>query len=254
MKLLDYIFYAPLPIALIGSWEASVRLGYVPNTLIASPTQTTTDLIQMLTSGTLLVQAHFSLLRLLTGFVLGSLAGVLLGTIVGTSKTGEKLLAPTLSFLAPIPAIAWVPLLIILFGIGESSKIALIGIASAVIVYTHTTQGIRSTDQKLVEVAHIYKKSKIDLVRKILLPSALPQIFIGTRIALGLSWVLLVAAEVIASSNGLGWLIWDARNFSRPDDMFVGMITIGALGKLTDQILVLMEHKTTRWRNVFQGT
>jgi sulfonate transport system permease protein len=190
---------------------------------------------------------------LILGFTIGTLIGLVLGVMVGTSKFAERLFAPTIQFLAPIPPIAWIPLLIILIGIGEASKIGLIIIASFVVVYLNTVQGIRSTDQKLVDVAHVLRKSNKELIKKVLLPSATPHIFTGMRIALGLSWILLIAAEVIASSKGLGWLIWDSRNFSRPDDLFVGIIMIGILGKLSDMVLVAFEKQLTHWRTVFQG-
>ena len=129
----------------------------------------------------------------------------------------------------------------------------MISIAALVVVFINTVHGIRSTDQKLVEVANSYEKSNKDLITKILIPSAIPQIFTGMRVALGLSWILLIAAEVIVSTNGLGWLIWDARNFSRPDDLIVGMIVIGIWGKLSDVLLVSIEKKLTRWKRSFKG-
>ena len=144
-------------------------------------------------------------------------------------------------------------ILIILFGIGEASKIILIAIAALFIVFINTVSGIRSADKKLVELAQVYKKPDKDLITKILLPSAVPSIMTGMRIALGLSWILLIAAEVIASSKGLGWLIWDSRNFSRPDDMIVGMITISILGKLSDMALISLERKLTKWGKTFEG-
>ncbi len=156
-------------------------------------------------------------------------------------------------FLAPIPPIVWIPLLIIFFGIGEMSKIVLLMVASFFVLFINTVHGIRSVDKKLVEVANIYKKSNYFLITKILIPSALSNIFLGLRLALGLSWILLIAAEVVASSKGLGWLIWDSRNFSRPDDMFVGIITIGILGKITDQILIKAEKHFTSWKIKFEG-
>lgn len=156
-------------------------------------------------------------------------------------------------FLAPIPPIVWIPLLIIFFGIGEMSKIVLLMVASFFVLFINTVHGIRSVDKKLVEVANIYKKSNFFLITKILIPSALSNIFLGLRLALGLSWILLIAAEVVASSKGLGWLIWDSRNFSRPDDMFVGIITIGILGKITDQILIKAEEYFTSWKTKFEG-
>ena len=242
-----------IPVILLVAWEWSVRSGLLPNTLIASPSQVGRDFFDLAISGELLVHSLVSLYRLVLGFAVGTLIGLSLGVIVGTSKFAEKLFAPTIQFLAPIPPIAWIPLLIILLGIGEASKIGLIIIASFVVVYLNTVQGIRSTDQKLVDVAHVLRKPNKELIKKVLLPSATPHIFTGMRIALGLSWILLIAAEVIASSKGLGWLIWDSRNFSRPDDLFVGIITIGILGKLSDMVLVAIEKELTKWRTVFQG-
>lgn len=242
-----------IPLALLIVWEWSVRSGFLPNTLIASPSQVVRNFFELVVSGKLLVHSLVSLYRLITGFAIGTLIGLALGVMVGTSKFVEKLVAPTIQFFAPIPPIAWIPLLIILLGIGEASKIGLIIIASFVVVYLSTVQGIRSTDQKLVDVAHVLRKSNKELIKKVLLPSATPHIFTGMRVALGLSWILLIAAEVIASSKGLGWLIWDSRNFSRPDDLFVGIIAIGILGKLSDMALVSVEKELTKWRTIFQG-
>jgi sulfonate transport system permease protein len=201
--------------------------------------------------------------RLFSGFLLGSLLAVILGSLVGLSLTAERMVAPTVQALAPIPPTAWIPLLIILLGIGEASKVALIAIGAFSVVYFSTVQGIRGADQRLVEVAAILEKSRRDLVMYVLLPSAAPSILTGMRVALSLSWILLIAAEMVgakmisASSRiqglGLGWLIYDARNFSRPDDMIAGMIAIGLLGKLTDMAMARVEEVALAWREVFKG-
>lgn len=252
-RIQNFFLALTIPLILLILWEWSVAAEWVPNTLIASPSQVVVDFLELLFSGKLIIHSLVSLYRLIFGLILGVTLGLITGTIVGVSKLGERLIAPTLSLLAPIPPIAWIPLLIILFGIGEASKIALIIIASALVVHLNTVQGIRSTDEKLIDIARVYKKSNSQLITRVLLPAAMPQIFTGLRLALGLGWILLVAAEVIASSRGLGWLIWDARNFSRPDDMFVGIITIGILGKLSDMALVAIERHFTAWRRVFSG-
>ena len=252
-KIINYGVSLLLPVTLILLWEWAVVSGAIPNTLIASPLQVAVNFFELLFNGKLLIHSSVSVYRLLLGFGIGTMLGLVVGIMVGTSKLVEKIISPTMQFIAPIPPIAWIPLLIILLGIGEFSKIGLLIIAAFVVVYLNTIQGIRSADQKLVDVAHAYQKSNRTLITKILLPSALPNIFTGMRVALGLSWILLVAAEVIASSKGLGWLIWDSRNFSRPDDMIVGMIAIGILGKLSDNFLVAVEKRLTRWRVVFSG-
>ncbi len=242
-----------VPACLLVLWELSVIHGWLPRTLIASPSEILIDYWAFLKDGTLLKHAGASLFRLLTGFVSGSLLGLIFGIGVGLSKTLNKLLSPLFQFLAPIPPIVWIPLLIIFFGIGEISKIVLLMVASFFVLFINTVHGIRSVDKKLIEVANLYKKSNYFLIKKILIPSALSHIFLGLRLALGLSWILLIATEVVASSKGLGWLIWDSRSFSRPDDMFVGIITIGILGKITDQILIKLEAYFTSWKIRFNG-
>ncbi len=252
-KLKNILISLIVPFFIIVLWELSVELAWVPKTLIASPSQILIDYWYFLANGELFKHSFISMFRLLTGFVSGSLLGLIFGIGVGLSKFMNKLLNPLFQFLAPIPPIVWIPLLIIFFGIGELSKIVLLMIASFFILFINTVNGIRLADYNLIEVANIYKKSNYVLITKILIPSAFPNIFLGLRLALGLSWILLIAAEVVASSKGLGWLIWDARNFSRPDDMFVGIITIGILGKLTDQLMVVAEKHFTSWKIRFDG-
>lgn len=139
------------------------------------------------------------------------------------------------------------------FGIGEGAKIALIALASFLIVFLNTFQGIRAVDIQTVEVAKALKKSHFILFWHVLLPAAMTQIMVGIRVALGIAWILLVAAELIASSGGLGWFLWDARNFSRPDDMIVSMIALGTLGAGSDRLLTLIEKRILFWGRNFNG-
>lgn len=241
-----------VPIVLLLMWELAVRYGFFPNTLIASPTQVLSKFVAMVLDMQLFGHAAISLLRLLSGFVLGTLLGIVLGTIVGATRLGARLFEPSVLSLIPIPPIAWIPLLIILFGIGDASKILLISIGSFCTLFIHTAYGIRTADKNLVEVADVLGKSRVSKLRYILLPSAVPNILSSMRVAMALSWTLLIAGEVIASSKGLGWLIWDSRNFSRPDEMIVGMVAVGILGKLTDSLLIRLERYLTRWRVTYQ--
>ncbi len=251
--LTNILLYSVVPVLLLMVWEFAVRVGWWPKTLIASPLDVIYDLWQLLISGQLIRHTGASLFRLFSGFLIGTITGVLFGSWIGLSKLGEKLLSPTFQVLAPIPPVAWIPLLIITLGIGEGSKIALIAIGAFFVIFVNTVQGIRGTDQKLTEVALLYEKSHTDLTLFVLLPSAAPNILTGMRVALGLSWVLLIAAEVIASSDGLGWLIWDARNFSRPDDMLVGMLAVGILGKISDSAIIALQKYALRWYQGFKG-
>ena len=242
-----------IPFIIIAAWEFAVQTGIFPKSLIASPLQVAINFAHLFANGTLLHHALASFARLIPGFAIGSLIGLFFGILVGLSKKAEKILAPTFSFIVPIPPAVWIPVLIILLGIGDASKIGLIALGTALIVYASTLAGIRQTDKKLVELAQVFKKNNFQLVTKILLPSATPQIFAGLRAALCLSWILLIAAEIIAASKGLGWFIWDARNFSRPADMLAGIIAIGILGKATDKALELCQKHLTKWSSTFTG-
>jgi len=240
-----------VPILILVVWDSVVRFKMVPTSLVASPIATIADLCSMICDGTLAKHALISLSGLSLGFGLGIACGIVFGAWIAMSRLVSKLFAPTIAVLAPIPAIAWVPLLIMLFGIGEASKILLIALGTFFVVSTHVITGIRATSRDLVELAHVLGKSNWDLFCFVLFPSALPEIFVGLRVAMGLSWTLLLVSEIIASSEGLGWLIWDARNFSRPDDLFVGMIAVGVLGRLSDLVLLVIEKASTSWRSTY---
>jgi ABC-type nitrate/sulfonate/bicarbonate transport system permease component len=240
-----------VPLCLLIAWDLVVRFNLVPSTLVASPLATFNDFCALIMDGTLAKHTLISLIRLSLGFAVGSTIGIVCGACLATSRTTSRLFDPTLSVLGPIPAIAWIPLLIMLFGIGESSKVILIAFGTFFVIVTHVVTGIRGTSRELVELAQVLGKNQWDLFCFVLFPSALPEIFVGLRVAMGLSWTLLLVTEIIASSQGLGWLIWDARNFSRPDDLFVGMIVVGLLGRLSDRLLVTLEGSLTRWRSTY---
>ncbi len=243
--------WAIVPVGLILTWHLAVATGAVPSTLVASPVDSVVRLFDLTADGTIAEHVFASLRRILIGFTLGSIFGIVIGAIIGTSKAGARLLEPTALTLIPVPAVAWIPLLVVLFGIGESSKVVLVSIGSATTLILATAAGVRGASRDLVEVANLYEKSRFTLFRTVLLPSAVPGIIASARVAMALSWTLLVAAEVIASANGLGWFIWDSRNFARPPSMIAGMIVIGALGKSTDTALARLGATLTRWNRSY---
>jgi sulfonate transport system permease protein len=238
-----------LPVALLLLWDLSVRLGYVPDSILATPEQTVAAFIRLLANGSLLKNTVASGTRLLLGLICGLLVGIGLGLIVGVNRIAYRIVNFTISVLSPIPAIAFTPVLIVAFGIGDGSKIALVALGTFFIVYAGTLGGIRSTERKYIEVAQLLEKGTYEVIRYVLIPAATYFAIENLRVALALSWVLLLASELIASSSGLGWLIWDSRNFSRPDDMLVGMLTVGFLGKITDVLVVEIQKRALPWRD-----
>jgi sulfonate transport system permease protein len=239
---------------LIVIWDNLVRFGLWPWQLIAPPKQVAIRLWGLALSGELLEHTALSLRRVFGGFGIGSVLGILLGSMVGVSHRWERLLAPPMQALGPVPPVAWIPIIIVVFGIGEESKIALIAAGAFTVLYVHTFRGFRSADESLVEVGKLHQWTPRQMALRVLFPSAAPSIFTGMRIALGLSWILLFAAEFVAHSrHGLGWLIRDARNFARPDDMLVGMFMIAFLGKLSDSIVARFEDRALRWQRRYRG-
>jgi sulfonate transport system permease protein len=190
--------------------------------------------------------------RLIEGSVLGVLVGMVLGSCVGIFRPFEILFRPTFDFIIPIPVLAWIPIFIVAFGI-DGAKISLIAMGTGLIMYGSTLTVIRDTRSEFVDVARLYRKSDLQVLVRISLPSGAWTLLGGLRAAIGLSWVLLLASEVIASSEGLGWLIWDSRNFSRADEMMAGMLWVGALGFCADLGLATVQQRLTRWRPTFRG-
>lgn len=242
-----------LPTFMIGIWQAGVDSAWFPEPLVSRPLVVIQSWYYLTISGVLWEHALASLSRLGAGYALGSLAGIFLGSLAAMFGVWERLLCPTIKILAPTPPIAWVPLYIILFGIEEASKIALIFSACAIVAFMNTFEGIRAVDQSLVELGKLHQKSRWETYRHILLPGASRQILVGLRLGLGFAWILVVAAELIASTQGLGWFIWDARNFSRPDEMLAGILTLGSLGFLTDTSLTALESPLLSWEDNYAG-
>ncbi|WP_053269149.1 ABC transporter permease [Pseudomonas chlororaphis] len=241
-----------LPIAIILLLEIVVRLGWLPSYQMPAPSEialTLGDLAQ----GALWKHIGASLLRVLLGFAIGAGLALVFAAWVGLSREAEAYLEPTFAGLRSIPSLAWVPLLLLWLGIDETSKVVLIAIGAFFPVYLNGVAAIRDIDRKLVEVGHMYAFGRRRLVRRILLPAALPGLFTGLRSGMSLAWMFLVAAELIAATKGLGYLLSDGRETSRPDIVLAAIIVLAVLGKLSDGLLAGLEKRCLAWRDTFNG-
>jgi sulfonate transport system permease protein len=194
-----------------------------------------------------------SLRRVGIGFSLGASSALFLGLTVGLSRTIERTIDPTLQALRNVPSLAWVPFLLLWLGIDETPKITLIAIGSFFPVYLNVVSGVRQVDRKLVEVGRIFGLGPIELIVRIFLPAATPYALAGLRIGAGQAWLFLVAAELIASTRGLGFMLIDGQNNLRPDIMLVGILTLALLGKLTDGFLRVLERRLLVWADTFES-
>lgn len=240
------------PLALLLGLEFAVRQGWVPRHLLPAPSDLVQTFVQL---GQATVTQHVlvSSLRVLAGFLLGTLLALLVGAAVGLRKPLEDLLDPSFQALRAIPSLAWVPLLLLWLGIDEAPKIVLIAIGAFFPVYLGVSSGLRDVDRKLVEVARMAGLSPLALTRRVLLPAAMPAVMTGIRQGLSLAWMFMVAAELIAATQGLGYLLTDGRETGRADLVLSAIVLLAVLGKLSDSLLQWWERRLLRWRDTFQS-
>ena len=240
-----------VPAILLVLWEAAVWRGYVAPNLMPPPSEIARTSYDLARDGTLFGHIGVSSLRVLIGFGVGALLAILVGAAVGLSRRLENLFDPSFQALRAIPSLAWVPLLLLWMGIDEGPKLVLIAIGAFFPVYLGLVSGIHNVDRKLVEVGEIYGLDKVAQIRRIFLPAALPSLFTGLRNGLSLAWMFVVAAELIAATRGLGFLLTDGRETGRADLVIVAIITLAILGKLSDSVLRRLEQHLLAWRDVF---
>jgi NitT/TauT family transport system permease protein len=204
-------------------------------------------------SGAFLANAIASIGRVYGGFFVAMIVALPLGLILGRSTFARGLIDPTLQFLRPIPVTAWLPLTMILFGLGPPATIALIALGTFFPMLLNTVGGVRMVEPRLIEAAEMLGTPKTAIFTRVILPAALPSIFTGIRIGLGLAWVLLVVGEMTGVPTGLGANIMDARQLSRTDLVITGMIVIGVLGFLSDRIVMLIGRRALWWNPSARG-
>jgi len=241
-----------VPVLLLIAWHVATEMTglFRPNQL-PPPLQVVRTAGELFLGGDLFRHVGASALRVLLGFAIGASAALVVGTVVGMWRGAERALDPTLQAIRSIPSLAWVPFLLLWLGIDEAPKLTLIAIGAFFPVYLNLVTGIRQADRKLIEVGVVFGLTRSESIRRIVLPAALPYLLAGLRIGLGQGWLFLVAAELIASTRGLGFMLIDGQNSARPDIMLVSILLLAALGKLSDGLLRIIERRALRWTDGF---
>ena len=242
-----------VPLLLLALWQVVVELGVYSRGQLPAPLDVVAAVRELADRGRLLPNIAASLERVAVGFAAGALVATLVGLVVGLSRQAEALLAPTLQAVRAVPSLAWVPLLILWLGIGEGPKLTLIAIGAFFPIYTALVAGIRQIDRKLIEVGRAYGLRGGSLAREVLLPAALPSLLTGLRLGLAQAWLFLVAAELIAASAGLGFLLVDAQNSGRADIIVLSIVLLALIGKGSDWLLGLAERRLLRWTDTYAG-
>jgi NitT/TauT family transport system permease protein len=246
-------FGAGFPVLLVLVWHFAVE--FTGTRLIPSPHQVAVMMYDFSFGGiyddafsaTILIHIWKSMTRVYGGFFLAALIGIPLGLMIGRMKVLRQLLDPTINLLRPIPVTAWLPLSMIFFGLGPNAAIFLVFLGAFYPILLNTIFGVRSVDTRLFEAAAMLGCSGSAMFRQIVFPAALPSIFNGLRIAHGFSWILIVVGEMTGVPTGLGSVIMDGRTLSRTDLVVTGMIVIGAMGFITDRIIVMISNRVLSW-------
>ena len=236
------------PTLLILAWELGARSGVIPAHTLAAPSAVVVTLWHMLMSGELPANLAVSSARVAAGLGVGVTLGIVLALLAGLSRPGEVAVDAPVQMLRTLPVLALSPLFIVWFGIGETPKIALIAFGSMFPVYLNLYNGIRGVDVRLVDAARSFGLGRVGLIVHVILPAALPSLLVGLRYALSVAVLILVVAEQINASAGLGYLINNARDFMRTDIIVVCLIVYAALGLAIDAAIRAVEGRALAWR------
>jgi NitT/TauT family transport system permease protein len=259
LSLLQSGQYAAFPVALLVAWQVCAQIGLVRRSVLPAPTDVVLVWFDLITgatdaaarySGTWLNHAAASIWRVVAGFSWGGALGILAGLLIGLSRIMERVLDPTIQVLRNIPVTAWVPLALVFFGIGDAPAVFLIGLGAFFPAAVNATHGVRQIDVTLTKAARMMGADGRELLIRVILPGALPSIMTGLRLSMGIAWVLVVVAEILAVRSGLGYLLNDAYLFYRNDVVIAAMFSIGLLGFACDRLVVLVRNHLLEWNRL----
>lgn len=236
-----------IPVLLVVIWEAAAQNGYLSPQILPAPSKVVRTAFKLATQGTLLNDLGVSLLRAAAGFAIGGAIGFALGILVGFSRLAEALIDRSVQMIRAIPFLAVLPLVIVWLGVGEAEKVFLVALGVTFPIYINTTLGIRQVDPKLLELGRVQGLSILQLIRRIILPGALPSILTGVRYALATAWLALVVAETIGAQSGIGFLAMDAREFLRTDVIVLTIVIYALIGVAADAIARGLERRLLAW-------
>ena len=251
-----------LPAAILIAWEAVTAAQWVSSASLPSPLAVAAAWWEWIFgprqalawySGTWGLYLLMSLERVAAGFAIAAAAGVSLGVLIGWYAVVEDLFDGTINFLRAVPMTAWVPFAVFLFGIHELAAIFLIAFGSFFPIVVNVAAGARQTPRILIRAARMLGTPPRKLLLRVVLPAALPSIFTGLRVGLGLAWVLVIVAEMLAVQGGLGYALWSAYQFSRLDLILAAIVSVGGLGLASDRLISLLARRILRWQTGSMG-
>lgn len=236
------------PLALLAIWEITVRVGFLDERFFPAPTSIASTLINLVESGQLWTNTAISLRRMFLGLLVGGIPALLLGLVMGLYRPIRLAIDPIIAATYPIPKSAILPLLLLIFGLGEGSKIAMVAIGVFFPVAINSTAGVLEIDRIYHDVANNYGAGRWKKFRTIALPGAMPLILTGVRLGFGIGLILIVIAEMVGARSGLGYMIWNAWQVFQVEVMYVGLVVISMIGVLFTVVLNELERVLVPWR------
>jgi len=247
-RLLALLNTIAVPVLLLALWQILSGSGLLLDVILPSPVKVIKGLIEIIRDGTLGVDLAVSGKRVLIGYLWGAGIALILGVLSGLNKIVERIVSPIINVIRQIPLYAWMPLIILWFGIGEVSKEIIIARGVLIPIYLNTVQGIKGVQAEYFELAQVLELKRAVFLRKIVLPSAISSIFTGLRLGAGNAWMAVVAAEMLGGLTGLGYALMKSREFLWSDKLIALMVVIGVIGVIIDVILRKIEESTLKWK------
>jgi len=249
-----------LPLSFLMLWHVAVQQRWVTEGIIPAPAQVAESWYRWIFgtptrslspySGTWLANVAYSSRRVIEGFLLAASIGIPLGLFVGWNRMVARLVDPSIQLLRPVPITAWLPFSIAVFGIYDASALFLIGLGAFYPIVVNTTHGVRDTNLLLLRAARMLGARETTVLAKVVFPSALPSIFTGLRLGIGVAWTAVIVAEMIAVKSGLGYVLWDAYYVGRMDICIATMLSVGLLGFISDRVIQGAARLVLRWRTL----
>ena len=236
------------PVALLAMWEGAAWLGKIDTRFFPAPSGIFQEFLTLLQGTELLRDVGVTLSRLAIGFLIGAIPGILIGLAVGLFGPVRAIVSPLVDAIFPIPKIAILPLFLMIFGLGETSKYAIVAVAVIFLVLINTASGVRNIDRIFLDVARNYNAGRMMVFWDIALPGALPSILTGLKLGMGIALVVIISAEFVGAQSGIGYMIWSSWQTLQVEKMYVGLMVISVVGFVAAMVLTLLERVLMPWK------
>ena len=241
------------PLVVVALWWAASAAGLLDPRILPTPGAVLTSAVDLIERGTLQDSLLVSLQRAGLGFSIGATAGIALALLAGLNRVGEAVVDGWMQVQRSVPTLGLIPLMILWLGIGETFKVAIIAIVVAIIMYIQTYSGLTGIDSRYVELAETVHLRRWQFIGTVVLPGALPSVFVGLRLAVTGSWLSLVVLEQINATSGIGYLMFQAQNYAQTEVILVGLVVYGLFGFVSDGLLRVLERKVLSWRRTLSS-